>query len=1410
MRRVMAVLMLLCASCVDRTENLDFSTNASVELEIPEMIVTGGEKDGKTVTNNSKKGQNIQHEYSKETCAVYGDQKFQPYTGDQDAISPRNSAEKDIISEAVFYIFDENGLFMSKNIFAGGDDYKLNFTKNGRHSVYVLCNISEFADLPEAPSQDELESLMIPHRERYDRLPFAGKTEVNVTPGDKPAIKIKLDRINSAIRIENRSADRMELTRITVNGLPNRGNIFGTDTEASGVTYSESAEAEIDAEGNAVVYSFFVPENKIANVKIEAEARVKDTEGTTAATIAPLTFIDRLETGKQATALVGYLESGNLKIGSPDNWGNVGLCELSGGIKLQVIGGEFFDYKSAKALRAYSGGSEFSCIVKSADGVATLQTVGTAEWVEIRDNIIIVAANPAAAERECQVSVSVGGKNVGVLYIVQGKAITFSCPSLAITDNELEMVGGTGSSSAVHTVSFDIDDAELEGLEIVSGDNGTSGVTVDIDREAKRLLCHFMALVDASLVDASGVSVHVDFVDINGTVQSTVTISQRPAKITFSPSIHKNISYEGGTVLAAVTVETDAKWNVRSITDQGGATVSWLPKPAGSFNSGGNLHLTADPNDTNSGRTAYVRLQSRYTVSKPYEITQMPSYGISNISANGVWDAASNTLKAYSKGRDYTFTFETDTALPEDMELSIKCGLQGVTSSAVTHTSDNGYTFTLTVPDSDDTDEEVTGSIAITAGGSTIGSFTLLRAYKPVFISTETEVWGGVKDRPSLKKTIYRASEWDLKDFISSNESLAVTKVSDEELSVSYAETLTHDAEAQTATITMNLNGGNSVSYTTRQAPVAFIISDADLAKLKNVVKEGGDIGGIAVTTQAGTSGAPWHVASTSAEWLTTDPAAGGPETNASGAILTVKFSANTSGDRTGSFVLESRNTTSPAYDVSQNGAFSATIDGVLYNGSSSAVFADNTLKAFSTAYDYTFNVTVNNAISGDKLSIASKTSGTAVTIKTQPGGTSLATNHSFVISVPASTLTTEPESVFDIMADGNRIGGFTVKQAKKPSISVATATIIGGTSTPVSGTFTASVWDIKSTGYVTSNNTTLTIADPSTNGTFAVNMKPSFLNTDADLSATITLVGVNGNLGTCSIAQNKVVYAFNPTSVSIVSAGGSSSVTVTSSNAGTISSGMTATSSQTWCAATVSGNIITLKITENTGNASRNATVYVTYRNSRSQTISITQEARWSVTIGGVQWAKYNLDNPRQASGGATFAKKLPSECTGTREESHGKLYQWNYNVGWNSTGNSPSGATPSGSWQSGYSSSSSWSSNPCPDGFRLPDNTEYLNLINECNATYYNGGADWGPSNCGYVTLTDKNNSDNKLEFPAVGYRNESGGTLGGSGKDGNYWASNRYSSDRAYYFNVYHNSVYVGNSSKRLGRSLRCIRQ
>ncbi len=1397
--RVIKILTFLCicASCVNRTENINLVAKVSAVLEVPEMTTAGG-VGGAEVASRT---------YTE--------------TGSE---AKAKDADKATVSEAVFYIFDENGAFVSRTSLTGTENYSLDFPKSGNYAVYVLCNMSELIDLPETPTRDELESLTIPHCESYDYLPFAGKTVVTVT-GDTPTIKIVLSRINSAIRIENRSTDRVELLNATVSGLPSRGNIFDTSNKAAGVTYSESAEAEIDADGNAVVYSFLVPEEQMADVKIEAEAKVKNTasNGENATALAPLSFIDRLEAGKQATALMGYINN-DLKIGSPENWGNIGKYELPGGVQLQVVGGEFFDYKNVKGIRASSGGSELSFVVNATEGVASLSTVGSVDWVTVHDNIIVVSQNTGSSERECQIAIAVGGKNIGVFYIVQGKGITFSCTSIPITDNRLEKVGGTGSSSAVYTVTFDISDDELDMMDIVPEDNGANGITVEVNREAKSFSIHFMTLVDASIIGEEGASVPVKFVDANGRVNATLNVTQRPVKITFNPVKYPNISYQGGEVIASVTIEGNSKWNVKSILDKSGNSVgSWLTKiePASSANSGSNLVLEVAANSTSSSRTAYVLIQSRYTVSKPYVITQAPSYGLKEISANVGWDATTSTLKTYSKGGDYTFTFETETAVPKHITLAVDCdpdgtGSQGITAGEVTNTSGNIYSFTVTVPDSDDTDEEVTSSVNITADGAAIGSFTVRKAYKPSFISVNEEVWGGVKNRPALKKATYRASEWDLKDFTSDNDKLKVTTEYGGDITVSYAETLAYDAVTQTATISMNLNGGNSISYTTRQAPIAFTISETDLAKLKNVVKEGGDIGGITVTTQAGSVGTPWHVVSTSAEWITTSPAAGGPETNASGSTLTVKLSANATGDRTGSFVLESQNTTSPAYDVSQKGAFSATINGVLYNGGSSAVFADGVLKAFSAAYDYTFNISTNNAVEGNRLTVVNKTGGSAVTVKTQPSGTALATTHTFVITVQASTLTTEPESVFDIMADGNRIGGFTVKQAKKPSISVSAATTVGGSSTPVTGSFVASTWDIKSTGYVTSSNATLSIASPSTAGTFSVNMKPSFLQTDAYLNATITLVGVNGNLGTCTIAQNKVVYTFNPTSVSIAAAGGSSAVTVTSSNAGTISSGMTATSSQTsWCTVSVSGNKVTVTATSNEdSNTARSATIYVTYKNSRSQTFTVTQAAGViyeTVTIGGTQWMIYNLANPKQASGGATFATKLPSQCSGVRAESHGKFYQWNINISWNTSSSSASGAAPSGSWQTSNPSGTSWTDTPCPDGFRLPTNAEFTNLINSCNRAY---SGTWNASNYGYLTLTDKTNSSNKLEFTAVGRRdNDFSGKLSYGGVYGYYWSSDQVPSNAsdAYRMIFNGNSVEASSASEKLrGYSVRCVRQ
>ncbi|MDE7356119.1 MAG: hypothetical protein K2N21_05040, partial [Rikenellaceae bacterium] len=89
---------------------------------------------------------------------------------------------------------------------------------------------------------------------------------------------------------------------------------------------------------------------------------------------------------------------------------------------------------------------------------------------------------------------------------------------------------------------------------------------------------------------------------------------------------------------------------------------------------------------------------------------------------------------------------------------------------------------------------------------------------------------------------------------------------------------------------------------------------------------------------------------------------------------------------------------------------------------------------------------------------------------------------------------------------------------------------------------------------------------------------------------------------------------------------------------------------------------------------------------------------------------SKQTTTHRPQASGGATFATKLPSECSGTRADSHGKFYQWGINVAWNTTGSSAAGATPSGSWNTS-TYPTNWNTHPCPDGYRLPTNTEYQN---------------------------------------------------------------------------------------------------
>ncbi|MDE6482999.1 MAG: hypothetical protein K2L01_04490, partial [Rikenellaceae bacterium] len=637
----------------------------------------------------------------------------------------------------------------------------------------------------------------------------------------------------------------------------------------------------------------------------------------------------------------------------------------------------------------------------------------------------------------------------------------------------------------------------------------------------------------------------------------------------------------------------------------------------------------------------------------------------------------------------------------------------------------------------------------------------------------------------------FTASEWDVTGITSSNTALPVSAIdfAGGTFTVGFAETLTHDSPVQNATITLNgADGMSRGSYSTTQKKVTFTFDPAS----HTFPGQASLTQNVSVTTDAGTE---WKVATNSNNAAITSTKSG------NNLVLTTVAKASTTEDATANIVLTINDCTSQTFVAKQLRTVTATL-----TAPSGSVYSDNTLSAYSAAKTYDFTLALNRAVDKSKI-VITRTSG-SLTVPTVTTTGSLA-SHTVRVTVPASTLTTEPTSTFTITVDGDAVQTFTVKQAKKPSISVSTPTTVGGASTAVSGTFTASTWDIKSTGFVTSNDATLSIASSSNTGTFSVNRKASFNNTDANLTATITLVGAyTASLATCTIAQNKVIYSFSPTSLSLKAIGESAEVTVTSSNAGTISSGMDATSSNpSWCTVSVSGNKVTVTAQSNLGNntTSRSATVYVTYKESQSQTFTVTQEGGpQTVYIGNLHWTIYNLANPRQASGGATFATKLPSNCSGIRSESHGKFYQWGINVAWDSTSDNASGATPSGTWKTSVSNPS-WASSPCPVGFRLPTSAEYTTLRN-CTKNRMSGT--WSSSNYGYITFS---NGSTSLEFPAVGYREgaSSSGTLKDKGQWGHYWTSTMNGTD-AYYLYFTSSQDGVRSGGQHYGFSVRCVRE
>jgi len=271
-----------------------------------------------------------------------------------------------------------------------------------------------------------------------------------------------------------------------------------------------------------------------------------------------------------------------------------------------------------------------------------------------------------------------------------------------------------------------------------------------------------------------------------------------------------------------------------------------------------------------------------------------------------------------------------------------------------------------------------------------------------------------------------------------------------------------------------------------------------------------------------------------------------------------------------------------------------------------------------------------------------------------------------------------------------------------------------------------------------------------------------------------------------------EIEYTLSHTSLDFGVAGGQAEFTLTVKYPAIIES-IKVLDTDTWCRVSTTGDssiTVIVTVDSNTNYEVRNTSVVINMKLRRytaSATVLITQEEvkipEW-ILIDGIKWATRNVDMP------GTFAAK---------PEDPGMFYQWNRKIGWSVTDpmiNSEGGTT----WDSSFSAGNTWekANDPCPTGWRLPDLYEQLGLSYSSRF--------WGELNG--IPGSFFGSGDQRVFFPAVGYRDRSDGLLSLMGNRGNYWSSTIYNSEGAYMLDV--SSVYTGIGAKYRsdGYSLRCV--
>jgi uncharacterized protein (TIGR02145 family) len=175
-------------------------------------------------------------------------------------------------------------------------------------------------------------------------------------------------------------------------------------------------------------------------------------------------------------------------------------------------------------------------------------------------------------------------------------------------------------------------------------------------------------------------------------------------------------------------------------------------------------------------------------------------------------------------------------------------------------------------------------------------------------------------------------------------------------------------------------------------------------------------------------------------------------------------------------------------------------------------------------------------------------------------------------------------------------------------------------------------------------------------------------------------------------------------------------------------------------------------------------------------------------VVINGVKWATRNVD--------------MPGYFTASPEDA-GMFYQWNRKIGWTVTDpmvNSNGGTI----WDNSIPEGDSWikANDPCPTGWRVPTHEELQSLINS--------GSEWTALNS--VNGRYFGTGEQRIFFPAAGYRVYNYGELDKVGSYGNYWSGTLYPGPSEYPYFMYFVSgdkdADMNSVQRGYGFSVRCV--